>query len=236
MVLHWSLQSRLAVNFLFDPSLSCWSKTHHRLVFSILGTQTYLVQDYYYRVQQNWSGLIWQHSLFEAFHWRLGLKHQLTTTTIFTDVMRSVHLLQSQNQECEILHVNLVSENQLYCAVTKLRLLDNNNNNNNEILIKRKPLVYTRAWRTVQKTKTHTHTQTYKVFRLGQVVFFLNLNNSSHKLIQGQCTQQTQSTTHTHTHTHTPHQVNWSNLQKKVEGRDLASRGRTWTNESSGLF
>ena len=27
------------------------------------------------------------------------------------------------------------------------------NNNNNEILIKREPLVYTRAWRTVQKTK-----------------------------------------------------------------------------------
>ena len=32
-------------------------------------------------------------------------------------------------------------------------LLRINDNNNSEILIKRGPLVYTRAWRTVQKTK-----------------------------------------------------------------------------------
>ena len=80
-----------------------------------------------------------------------------------------------------------------------------NNDNNNEILIKHKPLVYTRAWHAVQEKKK----------RLGQY-------NSHNKLIHGQYTSRynlhlslslslppslslslSLSHTHTHTHTHT---------------------------------
>ena len=81
-----------------------------------------------------------------------------------------------------------------------------NNDNNNEILIKHKPLVYTRAWHAVQEKKK----------RLGQY-------NSHNKLIHGQYTSRynlhlshslslplpppSLSLSHTHTHTQTPQQV-----------------------------
>ena len=77
-----------------------------------------------------------------------------------------------------------------------------NNDNNNEILIKHKPLVYTRAWHAVQEKKK----------RLGQY-------NSHNKLIHGQYTSRynlhlshslslplpppSLSLSHTHTHTNT---------------------------------
>ena len=74
-----------------------------------------------------------------------------------------------------------------------------NNNNNNEILIKREPLVYTRAQRAVQRKKRK---------RLGQY-------NSNNKPIHGQYTSRYNlhlshslspppplSLTHMHTHTH----------------------------------
>ena len=48
----------------------------------------------------------------------------------------------------------------------------NDNNNNNEILIKREPLVYTRAWRAVQKKE--------KEKRLGQY----NSNNNCDRYLK----------------------------------------------------
>ena len=39
-----------------------------------------------------------------------------------------------------------------------LRDIMNDNNNNNEILIKREPLVYTRAWRAVHKKENKVRT------------------------------------------------------------------------------
>ena len=68
-------------------------------------------------------------------------------------------------------------------------------------------------------------------FRIRQVQKKKTTDN--HKLVQGQCTQQTKPTSHPcthttpqHTHTHhTPHthreQVNWRNLQKRVEGGEI---------------
>ena len=70
-------------------------------------------------------------------------------------------------------------------------------------------------------------------FIIGQVEKLDNSNN--HKPVQGQWAQKTQSRSHKGTFTDTPLQVNWSNLKKNMEkGRDLASRGRFWMDESSG--
>ena len=93
-----------------------------------------------------------------------------------------------------------------------------------------------------------------KSFRLGQYNYKFkqqqqqNLNNSNHEQIHGQCTGRyylhhtythMHMYTHTHMHTHinTPQQVKWSTLQKKDGGsRDLASKDRIWTDESSRQF
>ena len=86
-------------------------------------------------------------------------------------------------------------------------------------------LIYTRTSCTVQENNKIA-------FTLGLVE---KLDNNNHKPVQGQWAQKTQSRSHKGTFTDTPLQVNWSNLKKNMEkGRDLASRGRFWMDESSG--
>ena len=77
------------------------------------------------------------------------------------------------------------------------------------------------------KYSTHTHTYTCT-----------HIHTHTHTHIHMHTHTRTRAHTHarTHAHTHTAQRVNWSDLQKKVEGRDLASRGRIWTDESSGQF
>ena len=88
-------------------------------------------------------------------------------------------------------------------TTTTMVTFQSNNDDNNEILIKREPLIYTRARRAVQKNKTgkeKKHLDWDNTSKIKQKNLSSNGNN---KRIQGQCAQQTQPTSHTHTHTPT---------------------------------
>ena len=89
---------------------------------------------------------------------------------------------------------------------------NDNNNNNNEILIKREPLVYTRARRAVQKNGWDSTTA---ITSSSMDSIPADTTYITHRHTDTQTDTHTHKHTHTHAHTQTPQQVKWRNSHKK---------------------